>query len=479
MRVASFFAPLTTAKASGLDVNRNLFREDTGDPERPYRHVRRPGLAAMLTGLHGPVRGGVELDGAAYCVAGERFYSIASDWTATELGTVAPDTKPAMMVTNGSAGNQVAFTAGGNLYAYNTQTGVFAQVTDPDLVGYVLGIVATDLYGVVWFRDSRAFQITDIADLTDFPTGDTAERSNYVDNIVSIVADQKELLFLGSQTNETYEDTGNSSFPFEPVPYALSRQGSAATHGAVLVGDAPYWVNKSPDGAGAVLRVRGGYIPQRVSTHAIEKRIQALTLISDAYAYTFEEMGHRFYVLTFPSADVTLAFDEAVAPEVAWSEWPHRDTISGNFDAHLGRCHFYAFGKHLVGSRKDGTIFEQSLAYADDAGDPIVWDRIFRGPLNNGKRVFLTEARLDAEMGVGLTVGQGVAPIVELRKSKDGGKTFGPAMERSLGAKGDYGHKARWQGLGYADDPAWWLRGSDPVVTGLNDFHVEAGGGTH
>lgn len=480
MQVPGFFAPLATSFPDGVDALRNMYREDTGDRERPFRFVRRPGLISRVTGLHGPVRGGIELDGSLYVIAGERFYAIASDWTATEIGAVDPDTRPAMMIANGTAGNQVAGCAGGKLWLYNTSTLAFGQVTDADLPTDILGVVHTDTYAVVWFRNSRSIRISNLLDFTAWTGGDVAQRSQNVDNVISVVADQKELVILGSQTQETWwNNPNNSTFPFEPIPNVLSRLGSAATHGACLVGDSPYWVGKSPDGMGPVFRMRGGYTPERISTHWVERRIQSLALLSDAYAYSYEEMGHRFYILTFPNADVTLAFDEAVDPAVAWSEWNYRNTSSGLPEAILPRCHFYAFGAHLVGSRRDGTIYEQTLEAYDDAGDAIVADRVFRGPRNDGKAVYIPEARLDALVGVGLASGQGSDPQIMLRKSRDGGMTWGPEQWRSLGAQGKYGTQVRWNRLGRADDPAWWLSYSEPTVLGLNDFNVDVEAGIH
>jgi hypothetical protein len=406
--------------------------------------------------------------------AGEKWYQIASDGTATEIGVVAPDTRPPCMISNGTAGNMVAGLAGGNLYVLRTDTGSFTRVNDPDLPADIVGMVHTDTYAVIWVRDSRTYFISRLLDFTDWDASDAAQRSDYLDNIVAIVADQKELHILGSQTQGTQWNSGNSAFPFEPVPNALSRQGAAASFGATLVGDSPYWVSKSPEGAGPVLRMRGGYTPERISTHWVERKIQQLALLSDAYAYSYEEMGHRFYVLTFPNAGVTLAFDEAVSPEVAWSEWSYLNPFSGQHEAILPRCHFYAFGKHLVGSRRDGTIYEQTLDAYDDNGDAISATRRFRGPRNDGRGVFIHEARLDAQVGVGLTTGQGVDPKVMLRKSRDGGRTWGPELWRGLGAKGEYGHQTRWQRLGAADDPAWELGYTDPTVYGLNDFHLDA-----
>jgi hypothetical protein len=478
MRVPGFFAPLGTAMPDGVDVLKNLYREDTGDPERPYRFVRRPGKRVFVSGLHGDVRGGVELDGQCDVIAGERWYSIAADGTATEIGAVAPDTRPSMMISNGTAGNQVAGVSGGKLYVRDVLAGTFGEVVDADLPGDILGVVHTDLYAVAWFRNSRAFRISSLVDFTAWAGGDVAERSQYVDNILAIIADQKELQILGSQTQEAWWDSGAAAFPFEPVPKALSTQGAAATHGAVLVGDTPYWVGQSREGFGPVFRTQG-YTPQRISTHWVERKIQALAVRSDAYAYSYEEMGHRFYVLTFPNADVTLAFDEAVDPVVAWSERTYRNPYTNFEEADLGRCHLSAFGKHLVGSRRGGTIYESSLSIYDDAGDPIRAVRRFQGPQNEAKPVFIGEARLDAQVGVGLTNGQGADPQIMLRKSRDGGRTFGPEQWRSLGATGRYGTRVRWQNQGEALKPAFELAFTDPTVLGLNEFHVGAEGAAH
>lgn len=483
MRIPGFFAPLNTATPAGVDRCVNLYREETGDPERPYAFKRRAGLIARVTGLHGPVRGGIVVTHTTgetlYVIAGQRMYAIAADWTATELGAVGADTRRAMMITNGSAGNQVAGVSNGQLWLYNTLTGVFGQVTDPDLPGNILGIIHTDLYALAWFRHSRAFRISSITDFSAWAGGDVAERSQYVDNIITMVADQTEVHILGAHAGETWWDSGNADFPFEPVPNAVWRQGSGATHGACLVGDTPYWMGRSEDGIGPIFRMRGGYIPERISSHWVERRIQGLTMVSDAYSHSYELEGHRFYVLTFPSEGVTLAFDEAVDPRVGWSEHAYHNPYTGQSEAHLGRCAFVFNGARLVGSRRDGTIYEQSLEAYDDAGDAIRAVRVFTGPQNDARPVFVHEMRLDAQTGVGTTTGQGADPVTWLRKSRDGGRTWGPELPREMGAIGEYGRRVRWNRLGRAEQPAWELGTTDPAFVAWRDCHADVEGAAH
>jgi hypothetical protein len=102
MRVPGFFSPLSTTMPDGVDRMLNLYREETGDKERPYRFVRRPGLITRVEGLHGIVRGGIELDGMLYVVAGKRLYRIDAAWDAQELGELDHDTRPVMMICNGT-----------------------------------------------------------------------------------------------------------------------------------------------------------------------------------------------------------------------------------------------------------------------------------------------------------------------------------------------------------------------------------------
>lgn len=471
MLVPSFFAPLSSAAVDGVEAAKNVFMEATGDKDRPWRWRRRPGLVARWTNLHGPIRGAVELDGHCYALAGERAYELFEDYTATELGTVAPDTRISIPIINAT---QVGFVSGGKLYVYNRTTAAFAQVTDADLLdgGPILGIVHADTYAIVWFENSKTYRISALGDFTAWGSADAFERSLAPDRIVQIIADQKELKILGSQTGESHWHSGAASFPYEPVPNSLFKQGGAATGGGCLVGDSPYWVGKSDAGAGPVFRVRGGYIPEHISTHWVERRIQALELMSDAYSYSFEEGGHRFYQLTFPNAGVTLAFNESVPPEFAWSEWDYVDPLTGLSSAHLGRCHFYAFGKHFVGSRLDGTAFEQSLSFYDDNGAAIRCVRRFRGPLAEKKRIAISHAELDCLVGVGLTTGQGSDPKVAFRISRDGGQTWGNERLVGLGAIGQYGTKVRLNKCGDPPDPGWEIVITDPVLLGWSGFHV-------
>jgi hypothetical protein len=103
----------------------------------------------------------------------------------------------------------------------------------------------------------------------------------------------------------------------------------------------------------------------------------------------------------------------------------------------------FAFGKHLVGDRLTGTIYEQSLEIGTDDGTPIRVER--QAPhINDGfQYLFANEVILGVETG--LADADDPSPYLDLSWSKDGGHTFSTPVQASLGAAGHYSHLVRWQ----------------------------------
>ena len=55
----------------------------------------------------------------------------------------------------------------------------------------------------------------------------------------------------------------------------------------------------------AVLRLRAAV----VSNHALEQALQSYSTISDAICFGYQDAGHQFYVMSFPTANKTWVFD--------------------------------------------------------------------------------------------------------------------------------------------------------------------------
>jgi hypothetical protein len=113
------------------------------------------------------------------------------------------------------------------------------------------------------------------------------------------------------------------------------------------------------------------------------------------------------------------------------------------------RGHAYVGQVHLVGSRTTGAICALELDTYDDDG--AILRAVRRAPYLGAENAWATLDRvtLGCEVGVGLGTGQGSDPQVELRLSKDGGKTWMSAGTAPIGRLGEYdGTGAYWTRLG-------------------------------
>jgi hypothetical protein len=199
--------------------------------------------------------------------------------------------------------------------------------------------------------------------------------------------------------------------------------------------------------------------------------------VSDAYAWTYQLHGQSFYVLSFPTGGTTWVYNISSG---FWHEWSYRNPTTGEDEAHLGRCHAFAFNQHLVGSRRDGTVYRMASDLYADAGDAIRWVRRTPHVGENGVRTYYDRLTLDLEVGLGLTSGQGSDPQIALSWSDDGGKTWSNEHWRSAGRRGEYKTRVEWTRLGSSTKPrVFEISCSDPIPWRIVGAHIDASVGRY
>lgn len=289
----------------------------------------------------------------------------------------------------------------------------------------------------------------------------TAEGSP--DNIVAVLADHGEVVMLGSESAELFVDTGNADFPFERVPGGFIQQGCVAPWSAAVLDNRFFWLGGDSRGRG-IAWVSEGNIPKRVSTHAVEAKWATYPGLNDAIAFAYQEGGHGFWVINFPTANSTWVYD------VTTQQWHERGAWDGStFTRHRARCHTYAYGKHLVGDYTTGKIFEQSLAIDDFDGEPIHWQRTVPHISDEEYNIFYHRFTLAAETGVRDTT-------VSLSWSYDRGHNYNTPKDRTAAA-GNYSARLIWNRLGDKRDRVFRLTGTGRVV--LLNGYIEVTHGTH
>lgn len=453
-------------------INWLLEPTESASASSKYCLLPTPGFATFASVGQAPIRGQIDVPDPSgersFFVAGYAFYELFSDGTTTQRGSVASDANPATISWNGATGGQLFITSGGVGYGYDLATNVLtAGVTAlPATMGAFLGdrFLALD-------AATSTLQASNLLSTTFDPTM-IAVRSQAADPWVSMTVVHNEIWLWGKETGEVWYDSGAFPFPFEPIPNAIFEQGIAAPFSATRDGSPLQWVGQNAQGARVIWQANG-YIPQRVSTHGIEAQLAAMSDVSDAVSFTYQENGHPFWMPVFPTGNAAFHFDAGIGPE-SWGERLHWNTTTGLWEALRVWTHCYAFGKHLVGDRQTGTIYEMaSTIYTDVGGTPM---RRLRQPPRlafDQKRVTYDRLELVMDVGVGLTTGQGVDPQVMLRSSRDGGQTWGAERWRSAGALGAYQTRVFWTRLGDARNRVDQIIVSDPVPFRIVDATLD------
>jgi hypothetical protein len=442
----------------------NLFPEIVPEGGKELGFLNRaPGLRTVVTVGDGPIRGLWTFGNNLYVVSGARLYRVNSSYTVTLIGTVAGASGPVSMSDNGV---QLFVACNGPGFIYNANTNAFAQITDTDYPGAVT-VSYVDGYFVFNEPNSQKIWVTALFDGTSVDPLDFASAEGSPDDVVGIIADHREVWVFGTDSVEVWYNSGDPDFPFARIQGAFNELGCASAYSIAKMDNGLFWLGEDSRGKGIVYRANG-YTGQRISTHAVEWQIQQYNDISDAIGYTYQQDGHSFYVLVFPSANATWVYD------VATQAWHERAGFNnGSFTRHRGNCRVFFNNDVLVGDYQNGKIYAFDLnVYADD-GQPQKWLRSWRAlptGQNNLKRTAHHTLQIDIEAGVGLVTGQGSDPEVMLRWSDDGGHTWSNEHWVKIGKIGEYGRRAIWRRLGMTQklrDRVYEVSATDPVKVAI------------
>jgi len=127
------------------------------------------------------------------------------------------------------------------------------------------------------------------------------------DNLRRVFSDRDELWAIGLDNMEFWYSDASSAFSFTPTQGKVYETGCLARDTVRKIDNAILLLGSDKRGGRVIWRAGGG-APVRVSTHAIEKKMDEATDPEGAYAFTFTIEGHAFYVITFPGF-VTFCYD--------------------------------------------------------------------------------------------------------------------------------------------------------------------------
>ncbi len=432
-----------------------------------------------------PVRGFWELPGSetALTVIGDTCYLITASTptpsafptlSLSPVGTLATASGP-VSIRDNNAGGYAVIVDGPNGYFYELATGTFTKITDPAFLG-----ADTVAFIDGWWIFNRPGTQTFYTNYPQYGTGFSgsyyALKDGATDNLIAVFENKEQLWLFGDKTTEIWYDAGGQYFPFQRLVGTMLQCGCKAPHSVsrffVDGQEGLIWYGRSERGENVIILAHG-FLELCVSDPAFGDEVATYPITEDAIGYTYQEDSHEFYVLTFPSADVTWCYD-------LQSGMLHKrlsyDPYAQQFHRHRSNCFINFMGMRIVGDYQNGAIYWLTRTAYTDAGWPLlakrraphIWDKGQRG------RVFMASLQLDFLPGVGNPSGMGSNPQCALTISRDGGQTFGQKWLAPIGAIGKRLTRTMWRRLGWSRDCVVDIEVIDPVRRDLIGVTLKA-----
>jgi len=335
-----------------------------------------------------------------------------------------------------------------------------------------------------------------------------ASKDGAPDNLVSLIVDHREVYLLGENSSEVWTDVGAFPFPFQRIPGTSTQHGIVAKFSVARVGNSFAYVSRNIRGQAQIMMMNG-YTPTRISTHAVENTL-VNQYVGDAIAWTYQLEGHEVYVVSFPTLDLTWAYDNTTQ---MWHKWLYVDN-DNVFHRHRGNCLALFQGMVLVGDWENGKIYEIDPNNYTDDGNTI--RRVRRCPhlVEDLQRQYFDELQIQFQPGVGIggtftdtntyignpyiiasnqttsipplsifVIGNNLSvtnttpftnPKAMLRWSSDGGSTWSHEYWIPIGQQGKYKNRAIWRRLGTARDRIYEVVITDPVKAVIVSANLKA-----
>jgi hypothetical protein len=430
-------------------LTQNFYIEIGRESENQATLQPFPGLLSFATAGAGADRGMCEFDGVLYKVSGNYLYSISSNGTATQIGFIEGS---GYCCLRSVFSHLVIATGEGKPYSYDGTTltqGADADLTSSATVAYInnRSVYDGDEADVI-FSDLSAPLSVDSANITASDVNP--------DDTLAVYSWRQQVMVFGGESITPYYNSGTGSPPFDVIQNSVQEIGISAIHSIASNNNALYFL-----GSDKRVYAITGLQPQPVDNPAISNEIAGYAGVSDGIGMCLTLNGNNFYLLTFPSNGSWL-FNES-------SGWT-KLSFGTDGAPSLINSYCYIYGKHLVGDRRNGNVYELDLETFTDNGTTIIRQRdtvkISGKDLGvPGKELFQSKLELIIETGVGIANGQGSDPQLMMSYSDDGGRTWSAEQWASMGAMGDFTKRLEWFDLGSFYERMFRFKVSDPVKT--------------
>jgi len=392
-----------------------------------------------------------------YVVQGTRVLKVERSGEVKLIGNIESETLPIymadsgvqLMIVDGLAGYIVELTPPEGTEQTVTKITSEFFPKNPTSVIFNTGRFLVNNLGTGQFHGSKIFDGL-VWDGLDFATAET-----FPDNIVSLANGGFGVFYLmGNETVETWYNTGGPDFPYALMSGGVMNVGLLSQRSIVTLGNSIIFLGISQTEGQNFYQLEGQSI-QNITNSQMAFIIKEMANAPLTYACGYSANGSPIYQITFIGSNRTFFYDANIG---LWGERSSR-----GIGSHIFGFGVYSLGEQYFTSRFGETIFRMN--------DKLIKDGDFFQDLEFvGRHISLDEDQFSlSELQFKMEVGQGELakfydnPVVMLSYSKDGGYSWTPELQGSIGRLGDYLIRLVWRRLGYATDFCVKLRITDIV----------------
>lgn len=442
----------------GRKVCINLYSEpNENDPNRPMRHVLRPGsedrdsgnvLTSIPRGI-GQVDG--HADGKILVVDGSvvRTVTTSAAWGAL-TGTIAGSDRVRMAFSEVEG----AILSGGQIYV-STGSAV-AQASDADYATQLSNHSQTGFLDIASIGQRLLFIYgsrlgwSETLDFNNTATTYFLTTEDSPDANVALAVLNARVYVFGTETTQVFVQTGQEgASAFRPQVGSTIQRGCLSKHTVQQLDNTLFWVGDDYN----VYRLNG-LTPVLLSKPWVARRLRSEN-VADLVATRMEIEGHSFYILS--GVNGCYVYDALTNEWFLWQTY-EQDTWEW---AQLVE----ASGQYFAISRLNSALAELSRLNQTDLGEEIVIEWTAHLPVMGGRRP-IPSIRVDGTKGRGSAADVNEDAFISMALSKDNGITLGTYRPRSIGKQGEYRKRAIWRQNGRAREPQViaFFRSNDPQM---------------
>ena len=283
-------------------------------------------------------------------------------------------------------------------YTYDAGAGL-VQITDGDFPSaFVKGWAYLD--GTTYVaRPDAGIQGDDINDPQNWDALNVIIAQIEPDKGVGLAKQLVYVVIFKQWSTEIFYDAANATgSPLATVQGAKVNYGLTNGDGVQSIDGILVWPCTNQSASAQIIKMEG-LKAEIISNDPVERLLDGVDFTQTIYSLQFKDNGHRFYILTSPSSNITLCYD---LDQKMWYQITDKD---GNYWPFVATTYSSTTLRHFFQHESNGRIYLANSLYYTDDGDVITVDVVtpnFDGEVDRRKQcnrlTFLADVVAGSEM---------------------------------------------------------------------------------